>query len=142
VIRPLSQRGALLFEIVVGIVRRDDSWLRMIQASLRDFRPGPELGEPGAYRSPKVMQREGTYLVLGKGLEVPRDAAGQEPWIHDPVTGFCGEYPWASAGQPLQASELFHCGRGQRDGETNTGLGSLSGDVPNRRLDLKVREPR
>jgi hypothetical protein len=29
------------------------------------------------------MQRERTHLVLGKALEVPRDAAGQEPRIHE-----------------------------------------------------------
>jgi hypothetical protein len=49
------------------------------------------------------MQREGTHFVLGKGFEEPCDAAGQEPRIDDPVTGFRGEYPWASAGQSLQA---------------------------------------
>jgi hypothetical protein len=43
--------------MVVGVVRLDDAWLRMIQASLRDVRPDAEPGKPGAYRSPKVMQR-------------------------------------------------------------------------------------
>ena len=123
----------------MSVVRRDDSWLRMIQASLREVRPDPEPGKPGAYRSPKVMQREGTHFVLGEGFEMPCDAAGQEPRIHGPVTGFCGEYPWASAGQSLQAPELFHRRRSQRDGETNAGLGSLGRDIPNRRLGLKIQ---
>ncbi len=39
----------------------------MIQAALSDVRADAELGETCAYRSPKVMQRERTYLVFGKG---------------------------------------------------------------------------
>jgi hypothetical protein len=54
----------------VGIVRRDDGGLRMIQAALSDVRADAELGEAGAYRSPKVVERERTYLVFGKGVEV------------------------------------------------------------------------
>jgi hypothetical protein len=43
---------------LVGVVRRDDAGLHMIQAALGDARPDAELGEAGAYRSPKVVQRE------------------------------------------------------------------------------------
>src|ERR1700722_6107897 len=107
VIGPLSQRVALLLNIVVSVVRRDDAGLSMIQAPLGDVRTDAELGKPGAFRSPKVVQREFAYLVLGKGIEMPCDAARQEPRIHGPVTGFRGEDPRASAGQSLQAPELF-----------------------------------
>jgi hypothetical protein len=58
VIRPLGQRAALLLEILVGVIGRDNSRLRMIQAALGDVGADAELGEAGAYRSPKVMQRE------------------------------------------------------------------------------------
>ena len=61
----------------MGVVRRNDAGLRMIQAALGDVRADAELGEAGAYRSPKVMQRERTDLVFGKGVEVTCDASGQ-----------------------------------------------------------------
>jgi hypothetical protein len=43
---------ALLIEVLMGVVRRDDAGLRMIQAALSDIRTDAELGEAGAYRSP------------------------------------------------------------------------------------------
>jgi hypothetical protein len=38
--------------------RERTTTMRMLQAALGDVRPDAELGEAGAYRSPKVMQRE------------------------------------------------------------------------------------
>jgi hypothetical protein len=55
---------------VVGMVGRNDSRLRMLQATLGDVRTDAELGEAGTYRPPWVMQRERAHPVLGKGLEV------------------------------------------------------------------------
>src|ERR1700722_1969225 len=111
----------------------------MIQAALGDIRPNAELGEPGAYRSPKVMQRERTYLVFGKGVEVACDAPGQQLWVHRPVAILSREYPRASCGHALQALELLDRRRRQRYSEGDPGLGSLGGDFPDRRLDLKIQ---
>jgi len=111
----------------------------MIQTALGDVRPDAELGEAGTYRSSKVVQRERAHLVLGKRLEVPRDASRQEPRIHGPVTGFCGEYPRVSAGRSLQVPELFRGRPGQRYGKGDIGLGSPGGDFPGLRLGLKVQ---
>lgn len=40
--RPLSQRTAFLLDILVGVVRRDDSGLRMVQAALSGVRADAE----------------------------------------------------------------------------------------------------
>jgi hypothetical protein len=113
----------------MGVVRRDDAGLRMIQAALGDIRADAELGEAGAYRSPKVMQREHSHLVFGKSVEVTCDASGQQLWVHRPVANLSREDPGASAGQALQALELLDRRRRQRHSEGNAGLGSLGGNV-------------
>jgi hypothetical protein len=59
--RAPAQRD-LGIEILMSVIRRDDAGLRMIQATLGDVRADAELGEAGAYRSPKVMQRAGRFL--------------------------------------------------------------------------------
>ena len=80
----------------MGVIRRDDAGLRMIQAALSDVRTDAKLGEPGAYGAPKVMQRERFHLVFGKGVEMTCDASGQQLWIHRPVAILSREYPGAS----------------------------------------------
>ena len=123
----------------MGVVRRDDAGLSVIQATLGDIRADAELGEAGAYRSPKVMQRERTNLVFGKGVEVTCDAAGQQLWVHRPVAILSREPPGASAGRALQALELLDCRLRQRHSEGNAGLGSLGGNVPDRCLGLEIQ---
>ena len=56
-----------------------------------------------------------------------------------PVAILSREYPGASHGQALQALELLDRRRRQRHSEGNAGLGSLGGDVPDRRLGLKIQ---
>ena len=123
----------------MGVVRRDDAGLSVIQATLGDIRADAELGEAGAYRSPKVMQRERTNLVFGKGVEVTCDAAGQQLWVHRPVAILSREHPGASAGRALQALELLERRRRQRHSEGNAGLGSLGGDFPDRCFGLEIQ---
>jgi hypothetical protein len=65
----------------VGVICRDDAGLRMIETALGDIRTDAELGEAGAYRSPKVILCERTYLVFGKGIEVTCNASGQQLWV-------------------------------------------------------------
>ena len=85
----------------MGVIRRDDAGLRMIQAALGNVRADAELGEASAYRSPKVMQSERTYLVLGKCVEVTCDASGQQLWVRRSVPILSREYPGASVSQAL-----------------------------------------
>ena len=85
----------------MGVIRRDDAGLRMIQAALGNVRTDAELGEASAYRSPKVMQSERTYFVFSKGVEVTCDASGQQ-------LGSVGPSP-SSAGntQGLRSAKRF-----------------------------------
>jgi len=85
----------------VRVIRRDDAGLRMIQAALGNVRADAELGEANAYRSPKVMQRERTYFVFSKGVEVTCDASGQQLWVRRSVAILSREYPGASASHAL-----------------------------------------
>jgi len=85
----------------VGVIRRDDAGLRMIQAALGNVRTDAELGEASAYRSPKVMQSERTYFVFSKGVEVTCDASGQQLGVRRSVPILSREYPGASVSQAL-----------------------------------------
>ena len=85
----------------MGVIRRDDAGLRMIQAALGNVRTDAELGEASAYRSPKVMQSERTYFVFSKGVEVTCDASGQQLWVRRSVPILSREYPGASVSQAL-----------------------------------------
>ena len=85
----------------MGVIRRDDAGLRMIQAALGNVRTDAELGEASAYRSPKVMQSERTYFVFSKGVEVTCDASGQQLGVRRSVHILSREYPGASVSQAL-----------------------------------------
>ncbi len=85
----------------MGVIRRDDAGLRMIQAALGNVRTDAELGEASAYRSPKVMQSERTYFVFSKGVEVTCDASGQQLGVRRSVPILSREYPGASVSQAL-----------------------------------------
>ncbi len=52
----------------MGVVRRDDAGLRMIQAALGDVRTDAKLGEPRAHGAPQIVQAERTYLVFGESI--------------------------------------------------------------------------
>ena len=85
----------------MGVIRRDNAGLRMIQAALGNVRADAELGEASAYRSPKVMQSERTYFVFSKGVEVTCDASGQQLGVRRSVPILSREYPGASVSQAL-----------------------------------------
>ena len=85
----------------MGVIRRDNAGLRMIQAALGNVRTDAELGEASAYRSPKVMQSERTYFVFSKGVEVTCDASGQQLGVRRSVPILSREYPGASVSQAL-----------------------------------------
>src|SRR5271167_1254946 len=54
--RPLVERVALLLEVLVNVVGRDNAGLRVIQAALRDVRWNLQLSQTCADSAPQIME--------------------------------------------------------------------------------------